>query len=67
MIICCLLLNGCHWGQNNVTPTIEFSRVPLVDEGGAGKTAAIEGRVTGSRPGQHVVLYARSGAWYVQP
>jgi signal transduction histidine kinase len=29
--------------------------------------AVIEGRVTGARPGQQVVLFARSGAWYVQP
>lgn len=27
----------------------------------------IEGRVAGARPGQQIVLYARSGAWYVQP
>lgn len=27
----------------------------------------IEGRVTGARSGQRVVLYARAGAWYVQP
>jgi PAS domain S-box-containing protein len=27
----------------------------------------IEGRVIGARPGQQVVLYARSGAWWVQP
>jgi signal transduction histidine kinase len=29
--------------------------------------AVIEGRVTGARPGQQIVLFARSGAWYVQP
>jgi len=28
---------------------------------------AIEGRVTGARPDQRIVLFARSGAWYVQP
>ncbi|MGH9840004.1 MAG: sensor histidine kinase [Blastocatellia bacterium] len=67
MIICCLLLGGCRSGQTKITPTIEFSRIPLVDEGGVGKIAAIEGHVTGSRPGQRIVLYARSGAWYVQP
>jgi hypothetical protein len=27
----------------------------------------IEGRVAGARPGQHVVLYARSSIWWVQP
>ena len=29
--------------------------------------AVIEGYVIGSRPGQKIVLYARSGDWYVQP
>lgn len=48
-------------------PSIEFSRVPLVDAGGTSKIAAIKGRVIGARPGQQIVLYARSGAWYVQP
>ena len=48
-------------------PRIEFSRVPLLDEGGTGKVDVIEGRVTGARPGQQIVLFARSGAWYVQP
>jgi signal transduction histidine kinase len=28
---------------------------------------AIEGRVIGARPGQQIVLFTRSGAWYVQP
>jgi signal transduction histidine kinase len=28
---------------------------------------SVEGRVIGARPGQRLVLYARSGAWYVQP
>jgi signal transduction histidine kinase len=50
-----------------VAPSIEFSRIPQADEGGTGKIAAIEGRVIGARPGQRIILYARSGAWYVQP
>lgn len=48
-------------------PTIEFSHVPAADEGGAVRLGTIEGRVTGARPGQRIVLYARSGDWYVQP
>jgi len=48
-------------------PSIEFSRVPPAEEGGAQRVSAIEGRVIGARPGQQIVLYARSGAWYVQP
>lgn len=29
--------------------------------------AAIAGRVTGARPGQRIVLFSRSGPWWVQP
>jgi signal transduction histidine kinase len=67
VIICCILLNGCRSRQTDTTPRIEFSKVPLLDEGGTGKIDVIEGRVTGARPGQRVVLFARSGTWYVQP
>jgi signal transduction histidine kinase len=48
-------------------PSIEFSRVPPAEEGGTQRVSAIEGRVIGARPEQQIVLYARSGAWYVQP
>jgi signal transduction histidine kinase len=39
----------------------------MFDEGGTAKMVDIEGYVIGSRPGQKIVLYARSGDWYVQP
>lgn len=67
VIIGCLLLTGCRSGQTNITPTIEFSKIPLSDEGGAVKVSAIEGRAIGAHPGQQIVLFAWSGAWYVQP
>ncbi len=60
-------MSDCRSRQTDVTPTIEFGKIPLLDEGGMAKIAVIEGRVTGARPGQQIVLYARSGAWYVQP
>ena len=48
-------------------PAIEFSLVPPEAEGGTEQLAIIEGRVTAPGPGQRIVLYARSGDWYVQP
>jgi signal transduction histidine kinase len=48
-------------------PTVELSQVPPADEGGSARLGAIEGRVIGARTGQRIVLYARSGDWYVQP
>jgi len=46
---------------------IEFSLVPPEAAGGTEQLANIEGRVTAPGPGQRIVLYARSGDWYVQP
>jgi signal transduction histidine kinase len=48
-------------------PAIEFSKVPPADEGGTERLGTVEGRVVGARAGQRIVLYARSGDWYVQP
>lgn len=65
----CILVCGCRGTQANVDPAIEFNRIPKADEGGTESRALIEGRVTGARPGQQIVLYARSGSgiWWVQP
>jgi signal transduction histidine kinase len=67
VIVYCVVLSGCLSEKTDTTPTIEISRVPLVDKGGTGKIALIEGRVSGARSGQQIVLFARSGAWYIQP
>jgi signal transduction histidine kinase len=67
IIVCCIPLSGCLPKPAGVEPSIEFSDIPPVDEGGTGKTAVIAGRVNGARAGQQIVLFARSGAWYVQP
>ncbi len=48
-------------------PTIEFTAVPSAAEGGPDKLTTIAGRVRGARSGQRVVLYARSGVWWIQP
>lgn len=67
LITCCFVLGGCRLWQSDARPHIEFTRVPLADEGGGRKLATIEGRAIGARPDQLIVLYARSGGWYIQP
>ena len=47
--------------------SVEFTTIPLADRGGPDMFGFVEGRVSGARPGQRIVLYARAGAWYVQP
>ncbi|MBV9613208.1 MAG: hypothetical protein JO091_12090 [Acidobacteriaceae bacterium] len=41
--------------------------MPQRSEDGRDKQDIIEGRVIGSHPGQRIVVYARSGTWWVQP
>lgn len=62
-----ILLSSCRRQAASVDPSIEFTRIPQADEGGREKHDIIEGRVAGARPRQQIVLYAKSGAWWVQP
>jgi hypothetical protein len=63
----CLFLPACRAPSNSSSPSIEFSRIPQADQGGRAKNDIIEGRVKGARPGQRIVLYAKSATWWVQP
>ena len=63
----CVVLAGCGARNANVAPTIEFIKVPHAGEGGPDKVETIEGRVSGARSGEQIVLYARWGPWWVQP
>jgi hypothetical protein len=67
LMVVILVCGACATNQVNVKPSIEFTKVPRWDVGGPVKQDSIEGRVTGARPGQKIVLYARSGQWWVQP
>lgn len=60
-----LLFSSCAKQTNK--PSIQLTSVPKADKGGAQEIDTISGRVTGARSDQRIVLYARSGAWYVQP
>ena len=62
-----LLLSACHSQQNKTQPAIEFSKIPPATEGGRERVDTIAGRVIGMRPGQRIVIYAKSGPWWVQP
>ncbi len=53
--------------NSSSAPTIEFTLIPFTDKGGIDTTGTIQGKVTGARHDQLIVLYAKSGAWYVQP
>jgi hypothetical protein len=67
LLVLCVLSSSCGHRPRNAPVSIEFTRVPPAAEGGSDKLDIIEGRVIGGRPGQQIVLYAKSGAWWVQP
>src|SRR4051794_4809640 len=67
---CLLILLGatsCGLFQTNSKPAIHFTNVPLASPGGSAKLEPIAGRVIGARKGQGIVLFAKSGTWWVQP
>ncbi len=61
-----IVISGCAQ-KGTPGPSIVFTKIPLVGEGGPDKLDTIEGRVVGARPGGRIVVYARWGTWWVQP
>jgi hypothetical protein len=62
-VILGMLAAGCGSRQ----PSIEFTKIPSAAEGTPFKKDPIEGRVIRAKPGQQIVLYAKSSVWWVQP
>jgi hypothetical protein len=50
-----------------IEPSIEFTAVPEAALGGSDRLARIAGRVVGAGPDHRIVLYTKSGVWWVQP
>lgn len=67
VFIVCILLCGCGSGETDRRTRIDFITIPAASEGGPETTGTIAGRVADAEPGQRIVLYAKSGLWYVQP
>src|SRR5271155_6221796 len=69
------VLTGCHSFSRNPAPTVAFSKIADTYQEDPYKadifehdykTDIIEGRATGTRPGQRLVLYAKTdGRWGV--
>ena len=67
VVLLVAVLGGCRSQNSSHAPSIEFTRIPPAAQGGRERTDVISGRVAGARPGQRIVVYARSGPWWVQP
>ena len=75
VLVVTLMMTGCHFSSKISVPTITFSKVPATDQDSPFRTDTFErdyqtgtiaGRVTGARPGQRMVLYAKTdGRWGV--
>jgi hypothetical protein len=68
-ILCLLALcvTGCRTHHLAATPTVSFTKLPPYGEGGSANVRQIEGRAEGAKAGQKIVVYAKSGIWWVQP
>jgi len=58
--------HGCHSQKNRASPSIEFTHIPPAAQGGPERVDTISGRVRNARPEQQIVIYAHSGAWWLQ-
>jgi hypothetical protein len=75
VLVVYFVLTGCHSSSNNSAPTVAFSKVAAAYQESPYKsditerdykTDIIDGRATGARPGQRIVLYAKTdGRWGV--
>jgi len=62
------LLCGCGRLLSKPAPKITFTVVPPAYDGDLDVMRALSGKVSGAKPGQHIVLYAKSeGRWWIQP
>jgi hypothetical protein len=60
-------LTGCHTRNPASAPSVAFTRIPPAAQGGRERVDSIAGTVSGGQSGQQIVVYARSGPWWVQP
>jgi hypothetical protein len=67
LVIVSILLGGCNSKSVPPKPTVQITQVPRADPGGPVQLDFIEGRANGAKPGQQIVLYARSNIWWIQP
>jgi len=62
-----VLLAGCRSAKAPAGPSIEFTQIPPAAQGGRERVDTITGRALGAHPGQRIVVFAKSGPWWVQP
>lgn len=66
-IVPAILCQACQRENGSKGPSISFTRIPQADPAGSASNDIIEGIVAGTSPSQKIVLYAKTGKWWVQP
>lgn len=63
------VLAGCRSAAKlGAEPQISFTQVPERNPGTLNKQDVMEGKISGAKPGQRLVIYSQSGGlWWVQP
>jgi hypothetical protein len=67
VFLCAVALVACQSNKPQETPSITFTKIPPAAQGGRERVDTISGRVSGARRGQRIVVYAKSGPWWIQP
>ena len=67
VLLSAVVLIACRSEESKETPAITFVKIPPAAKGGRERVDIVSGRVSGFRPGQRIVIYAKSGPWWVQP
>jgi len=62
-----LLLAGCHSSSSPPKASVQITQVPVANSGGPVQMDFIAGKAEGAAPGQQIIIYARSGIWWIQP
>jgi hypothetical protein len=66
-IALCTLSSGCGTRIETARPSVAFTRIPPAESTRTDKLDIVQGRVNGARPGQKIVLYTKTQAWWIQP
>ena len=67
LVIASGVLCGCRQRREIRGPAIEFTSIPEAREGGPETMTKIAGRAEQALPDDRIVLFAKSGQWWIQP
>jgi hypothetical protein len=67
LLVFYVALNSCQSHEANSGPSIAFTHIPPMAQGGRKRVDTISGRVRNARAKQQIVIDAHSGPSWVQP